>query len=412
MHIFTRAILLTTALILAFPAYAENWKIHQSDSELFQVRFPDNVKENLIELRIDNKNVVQAGQAVSTIDQRPLKNAVKSYIVKYEQTFAEELTDAEISELLADELDYYASHFSSLKGIQRKRKDVLFQNAIPGGELYIEYQDPTMGEQFLRARILFTRTAKIQHVISGPENVMDSLQSRKYFESIYAKEGYKRKPGTIKEDWEGVESPLGIFTAYLPQPVEPYVPKPHTVKNSNSIERISIQFYDPVWKERLYYNVYGYRLNKKLSEFDARTIMKNKHILRHRFSYDKVKFESMANKGFPVVQSEYGLKSSKEYPASTWVKLRAHYSGNHLLVHEVIGTPRHVRSSFMDNIIRSVEFHPERAKAPETPPAKAQPAEEPAVEEAVVEEPATEEEEEEATEDIAEETSEEETSSE
>ena len=362
-------ILFTIFAVHAAPIHAQDWTVFESESGLFEARFPDNVKENYEELRLNNGNVIYSGQATSTLDYGTYKQAAKNYIIKYEQTFAGILNDKDISELLANELALYASHFSQLGGVQKSRKDVMYHtDGTPGGEISLSYQDPELGEQHMRARILFTDSAKIQHIVIGPEDIMHSLQTRNFFDSLYIKGNFRKKAGSIKNEWDSIRSNFGIFTAYLPQATPPYVSKPYSVKSSNKAERIRIQFYDPVWKDSAFYGIYGYRLNRQLTEFDVKTILKNKHILRQRFSANKVTFKSLENDGFPVLEAQYSITPSKANPFATQAKLRAHYSGNVLMVHELIGSHRQLRSKFIDHVVRNVEFHPEQAEKIEAPP--------------------------------------------
>lgn len=356
---------LTLVLLFSLQAdlIAEDWKTYTSKSSIFDVRIPVNAEETVTEFNLTRNSIAQTGTLVSTYDQRPYKDVVKTYMVKFEQTFGQTLTDEDISTLIREELAKYASHYSKLEGVQKDRKDLIFQGGIPGGEIYVEYKDPDLGEQSLRARFYFIRTGKITQLVSGPAEIMNSFQTRKYFESLSMAEGYARtsKKSDILTEWQFMDSPLGLFSAYLPSPVEPYLKKKAVFANSDTVERLSIEFYDPVWGDTLFYNIYGYKIPEKFTDLLMENLMRKKHILRHRFTAKKVVMKHFENNSIPGITAEYGIDPSDEHPHNNWVKLRAQYIGKYAIVHELIGTPRHVRSDFADYLISAVNFRPATA---------------------------------------------------
>ena len=364
-HSILHTLILAALFFVYGSAQAQTWDSYSGENELFHVRMPTNLVEDNRELRLDHRIVAQAGQTTSTFDQRPFKNAVKNYIVKYEQTLGPPLTDDDITELLADELENYALHFSKMNGILKDRKHVIYQQGVPGGEIHISYDDPTIGEQSsIRSRIFFTDTGKFQHIVSGPEDMMNSFQTDKFFDSLILSNGYKRSTGSLRNSFAEHKSPLGIFTAYLPEPVAPYVPEAVNIRNSDGVERMSIRFYDPIFKDTIFYNIYGYVLDQALTYLNVENILKQKHVLRHRLSADNISFEKLTNKDVPVLETHYRISSPEGYPLIDRVKLRAMFYGNKVVVHEIMSSKRLAETQLMDSIVKSVVFHPqlERAK--------------------------------------------------
>ena len=342
---------------------AESWKSYVSKSGIFNVRIPSNAEEHTTEFNLTRNTIAQSGQLVSTYDQRPYIDVVKNYVVKYEQTFGQTLTDQDISDLIAIELAKYARHYSKLNGVQKDRKDLVFQGGIPGGEIYITYEDPDLGPQNIRARIFFIRSGKVTQLVSGPDEIMNSFHTRKFFESLSMNEGFSKtsKNSDVLTDWHFMDSPLGLFTAYLPAPVDPYVKKKAEFAGSDTVERLSIEFFDPVWGDTLFYNIYAYKIREKISDLLMENLLRKKHILRHRFTAKKVKMKHFENNSIPGITSEYSIEPPKDHPHNNWVKLRAQYIGKYAIVHEFIGTPRHVRSDFADYLIAAVNFRPATA---------------------------------------------------
>ncbi len=355
--IFSLCLMALAITLIPGTLWAEDWHIFKSESNLFQVRIPDNVQEKIQEFRIDGRRVAQVNQAVSTIDQRPFRETVKNYIIKYEQTLGLGVDDEDIAELITLELDLYSNHYKSLNGEQKSRKDLFFHKNVPAGEIHIAYEDPELGPQHIRARVLFTRSAKIQHIVSGPPEVINSIPTRKYFESLWTDAGFKRKDGSIRNDWQTIKSPLGVFTTYLPEKMNPYVPEDIKIKSSENIERISIQFYDPVLRQTMFYNIYGYKVANRPNDLNVENLTREKHVLRHLFDDKEVKFKQLTFKDMPILQTEYAIDPPENHPYVNFVKLRSEFANNHILVHEIIGPARLVKSNFIDNIVKSVELH-------------------------------------------------------
>jgi hypothetical protein len=336
---------------------AQEWHDYKSTSTLFELRIPDNVQEEKQEFRIGPKRLAQIGQAFSTVDQRPFKDAVKNYIIKYVQTLGLEIKNDDVPDFITYELDQYVNHYAKLGGVLETRNDLIFQHRTPGGEIQISFNDPQLGPQTIRARVFFTDTGKIQQIVSGPAEVMDSISTRNYLESIILREGYRQDLKSFKEDWPKIISPLGIFTAYLPKKMEPYVPQDIQISNSEDTERISTRFYDPIYKETLFYNVYGYQLGQELNDLHVENLLRKKHVLRHVFRDGAIQFDKLTSGGVAILQTEYEIDPPKKFPYVTQVKLRAEFANDRILVHEIMGSPELVSSNFIGYVTDSVEFH-------------------------------------------------------
>jgi len=221
------------------------------------------------------------------------------------------------------------------------------------------YNDPQIGEQFVRAHTFFNSSGKIQQIIIGKESAVDSFTAKKFYKSLYINEGFKRLEGSIKDEWHKYTSPMGIFTTFLPEKMLPYVPHNVKITQADSSERMSIRFYDPVWKHSTFYNIYGYKLNKNMKYLHVENMLNKKHVLRHRFESADVEMKrSTDSSEFPVIEAEYSIEPPKNHPYIKHVKLHAQFLGEFVIVHEIMGTPDFVNSSFMENIVSNVAFHP------------------------------------------------------
>ena len=350
--------LIVALVALTSLSFADDWHVYESESGLFTLRIPMGVEENISTFRIAPNVVTQIGKAFKSVDNKPYRDTKRHYIIRYEQGLGRKLGDDHIGEMIIKALDDFAAHYSKMNGKVRKRKDLIYQYSDPGGEITISYQDPNLGEQFVRARIFFTDHGKIEQILIGEHGTMDSFTTRQFVDSMQIKDGYRAISGDIREEWTQHDSPLGIFTAYLPDKQAPYVPGDVKISQSGSGERISIRFYDPLWKEMIFYNIYGYQFNQNLNYLRVENILKNQHVLRHRFKYGDIEMKRLVGEnGIPIVTSDYPINPPEGFPHVDQVKLHAMFSGNKILVHEIMGSYPFVNSEFMGFVSSNVEFH-------------------------------------------------------
>ncbi|MBL4803375.1 MAG: hypothetical protein JKY71_00795 [Alphaproteobacteria bacterium] len=356
---FVLPTLFIVSLVFAGTALAQQWIYFKSKTGLFKLRIYNNVKEDINTFRLNDKSVAMYGQTVSTFDQRAFKDVVKNYIIKYEQTLGYTLSQQDAAKLIHNELQLYESYYSSLGGILREKKDLFYKDGFPAGEIYVKYDDPQVGEQSIRITVLFTETAKIQHIISGPEDMMTSFKTREHYNSLDVDNGYVREDGSIQEEWRSVTSPMRLFTLYLPEPGSPYFPKDQVSYNDQHVERVSSVFHDPIWNMDVYYNVYGYIPNGKVNDARAQSITTERHIKRHRLSADGLKYKHLTVANQNIAEISYDIIAPKGKPNVRWVKLRVQHADNKIVVHELLG-PRHlVESPFFDYLVDNAKFHPQ-----------------------------------------------------
>lgn len=359
------AFLFMSALCPASLALAQDWRVYESPYLIYKTRVPDNIQESARFFPISDTQAAMIGSAHADIDQNPYKEAVKNYVIQYVHSIGPRLVeDEDIARMIKDELDIYARHYGSMQGSIETRDDVIFQSGIPGGEIKMSYNDPEYGKQSIRARVFFTGHGKVEQLITGPPQSMHSMTTQAYFDTMQIDEGYRPRSKTYIEEAQEIISPLGIFTLYLPQVMEPYFPVNYSVRSSDTVERISAQFYDPIWKEYVIYNVYGYKMPGKITYLSAEGILQENHILRHRFKSEAVDIGRFTNNGQPVLKTNYTIVPNDEYPYIKNVRLRAQFFDDAMVVHEVMASPNMINSTFLDTIIHKLAFHPEKYVAP------------------------------------------------
>lgn len=344
-------------------AHAQEWRPYNSDSGLFKVRMPENVQEDVQNFRIGPDLQAQSGQAMAIIDQRPYRDHIKYYIVRFDQSLGAYIEKSREQPFIKRDLDRFAQHYDSMNVEILQRNDNIYRQGIPGGEIVLSYDDENGKRQYIKMYVFVSGALKIQQMMIGARKDLDFFISDKYFDSFYIKSGYKAGAGDIRTEWPAHSSPLGLFTAYLPEKVFPYAPGEIQIFENENHEKMSIQFYDPLWDQSLFYNIYGYKMPKGALEYsDVEQLLKENHISRHRFKpSEETKIQRMTNNGLPVIEATYSIEPPPSFPYANFVRLRALFSGDSVLVHEVVGADYFVKSNFADYVVRSVDFHPEQA---------------------------------------------------
>ncbi len=344
-------------------AMAQAWRHYTSDTGLFQTYLTEDAQENFEEMRINNGTVALSGVTFKTFDQRPYKNTIKNYYVKYQQSLGPKLSTEQMNEYVEQEMMEYLLNFKDMNGIVIEKKigphKIL---SVPSGDLHITYTDPDLGEQSLKMRLIMSPNTKYQQVVNGSEEAVNQFEAQQFFKVFYPSASFLYKNGTIKNEWKEYKSPLGIFTAYLPEKMDTYVPADVIIENTDNVERASIQFYDPLWRQYLFYNIHGYKLDKPANYENVEALLRKGHILNHRLTADQAKFRNLKNGDIAIMEAEYAIEPEDELPYADYVKLRALFLDDVILVHEIIGGRQHVKSEFINNVIRSVVFMPAEVK--------------------------------------------------
>lgn len=365
MHKFHRYVflqLLTAFLFMSVfttHAYAQGWEQYKDEDGIFHVLIPGNYKINKKYLRIDDREVATSGEIISTVDQRPYKDVVKQYIVKYEQTFAHSIADNDVGSLLELELGKYIDYYTSFGGVMRNKEMGTF-NGRPGGEVVISYKDKELGLQSIRVRIIYANTTKIEQIVMGPEETMFAFRTKDFFSSLQIKDGRTSLDGEFQKEWETVTSPFQLISQLIPRRNPPFVAKTESFVNSDSIERMSVKIVDPVYGHTLFYNLYGYRFNSLMTSENVQRVLMDKHLKKFNVSIAELKFAVSSKGQYPVLSTKMHFKPPSKFPFMNTIKLHAHYFGNFLVVQELAGSNIHVESVLAQNLSRYFRFDPVR----------------------------------------------------
>lgn len=361
--IFTAALLFTVPMALAQTPQNNDNKIaaYFSETGAFQVKMPSNVVTQTHEMRIRSDMVAKSENVSATIDQRPFRNSIKKYIVQSEQTLGPDLTEKDFNRLIDLELDKYIAYYSS-KNAALKNKEKKYFNGVPGGEIFMTYDDEEMGPQALRARLLYTNRTKVLQIVTSSEAAAFSVRSQEFFQSLSVRGGSSKEDGSIIEDWKEYTSPLKIFSILLPPPAKPYITKEPNFEHENNRESLTYAVYDPLRNEKINYKISAYQTGNIVTPKSAQYLMLKQHIAKYLNSPKGIEFAHSKNRdGFPTLSTSFVIKDPNEPSGLSAIRLRAVFAKDYIMVQELTTSKALMQSRFVTNLLGHALFHPQDA---------------------------------------------------
>ena len=147
-------IFLIALVVFAMPSIAEDgWTNYLSSTGVFKTRLPTGHKTALNSFLIGDKLAASHEETAGAIDQRPYKDVLMNYIVKFDQTIGPSLNEKELPILLDQEVSTYENYYkTSFAGTTQENKKLNLPGAN-GVDLTMAFQDPKLGARTIRARI-------------------------------------------------------------------------------------------------------------------------------------------------------------------------------------------------------------------------------------------------------------------
>lgn len=358
---FTLALAVVGVTLISQSATARTqWELYASKTQLFSILTPTVPDETLTEFRIGDDAVIYNSETLSFVDQRPYKDIIKNYIVKLDQTFGPSISPE--SRLKIVEREVKAFEDLNIKDGGK----VIDKNIYSNGErtvaeltiLHGQFDEDVDGT---RIKIILTGTSKFHQIYFGPEKDLASNVTNKYFDSFSIKSGFAKKKGDMNEDWRFIESPFSLFSVKIPPVTPPYFPNEPTITRDEKQEKIGMVFNDPIWQQKLFYNVTGYQLDKEMSFDLAETALLEKHLRRHGRSLVGIEFEKDFIGETPYIETSYIINPPKGYEYINRVRLRAMFLGNYMVVQEVVGAAHLVEAPFTQSFFNLIDFTPKKA---------------------------------------------------
>ncbi|MFN3700144.1 MAG: hypothetical protein ACK4VI_01320 [Alphaproteobacteria bacterium] len=361
----TLLFVLPLLVLLAFlsemrSAQAQGWTQYRDEDGIFQVLIPENYRISKRMLRHNESEMLISTELSAVVDQRPYKDVTMQFIIKYDQTFTTGIPRQDVPSLLENELEKYIAFYSEFGGILRNREIGSFGGGYSGGELFITYMDKEHGLQSIRVRIMYTDSTKVEQIVIGPEDTMNSQRVREYFNSLSIRSGRTSFPGDFEEEWSTFTSPFDLFAQRFPRSTIPYMPAEPKVAFNERTERVATQFVDPVYGYTLFYNTYGYRFNTLMTKENVQQILLDRHLRRFRVDIGRIQFAHGSQGQYPVMTVVINVAAPSRYPYMNAVKLLAHYYGNFVAVQEFAGNSIHIDTLLAQNLQTFFKFDPVR----------------------------------------------------
>ena len=359
----TFCIILCAGLFVPTAVYSQiGFIAFKSETGLFKLRFPKKHEAKTNRIRVGVEVAAESGELIAMIDQRPFKDAVKNYVLKYDQTIGTPLSKKERIAIRDKEMAAYEDFYLALNGVVKdKQKEEDGDNA--SGRLYITYEDPHLGLQSIRSEIKINSTTKFQQILTGPDHIMYSLESKNYFDHLETKTGQITISADFKNDWTRHTSPLALFSYYLPAPDDVYMAKEPYTEHTDRSELVTFSFYDPIWKQKVFHRIFGYQFGTNLTFQAAKEVIFKRHSSRYFDKPTPMTFKTgQSDSGTPMVALTTPVTPPKDFPYLNTLRVRALFAGTYMLVHEIAGPEKLVMSNFTDRMINNfVEFTPEES---------------------------------------------------
>ncbi len=331
---------------------------YTSPTGLYEVLLPENYKLEQKPFRVGPKRVVYETELTAIQDQRPYKNAIKQHILKTQQTLGSALSEEEKEKFIIQYLNSYVEFYSDKGGEVVERKNLFPNTSQATGEVLISYKDENLGPQHIQARVLFSDVTKMEQILIGSPEIIESTRSKEFFNSLIFNSGVTMHDNDVRADWVKRQSPLGIFSSYFPEQNDTYAPKEPKFYHSEKSEALTAEYFDPIWRHTLKYTIYGYDLPRNLTYSDAKEVLHRRHIKNFKALSDKMKVDEYSIGKNKALHTEFQISSKPEVGYQDYVELRAQFAGNYMIVHEIVGSKNMVESAFIKNITQQVIFHP------------------------------------------------------
>jgi hypothetical protein len=338
-------------------AFNDGWEEYVSSTGIYEAQVPEEHKVSQSFLLVGKNRAIVREENQSIFDYRHLNNTQKTYIIKVDQSLGPSLNEREREALLDAEMAAYESHYRSLGGV------VLNRETKPSTErhtgfLTIQYDDPTFGEQFLQAKIIFSDITKLEQIAIANEKVIESVRTEEFFNRLELEGGQTGVDEDIATHWQETRSPLGIFTTYIPYDTKPFHTKKPIIDSTSHSEVIRTVYEDPVRGQSLFYNIYSYRVGGTLDFDTAEKVLLSRHISKQRKRYADVRFGKDIVDDVPTINTRYNINAPRGYPYVDTVQLRAVFAGGVITVQEIIGPGILVNSDFANYLMTTMIFHP------------------------------------------------------
>ncbi len=339
------------------------WQIHDSVTGIYSVKFPDKYKYNLYPFMFNNKDIAFSSEIVSSLENNEEITKDKNIIIKASQTFGTPISLRKAKEILYREGLRYKGAAEAINGYVVSDDDIELEG-FPGKNIYISYNVDNQ-KYGIRIRIFVTDYAKVEQVLTGPSEGMYSFRSDDYFDSLKLRDGrvtitdqnYK-----LGQGWVDYTSKQNFFSVKLPPLNSVMVPEPPKFKVGHQKDEMNFHINDPIYDERVFYNVAAYKLDEKVNFLSAKSILFAQHIAKYVGAVDpnSLQIDNEEKDGIMYLRTKLVIAPLKQTPYINTIFFEMRYYGDYAIVQEFLCGPRHAEASINSTLFGLLDFHPEK----------------------------------------------------
>ena len=354
-------IALATALFFT-PSQADDdkWIAHKKSDLIYEVMLPENNQIHTSTLNMGNGRMA-FGEFVKGITKDNSEDAnERTYTLQVMQTLGHPLDTSYLQSELEKRIKSYLDTFIPYNGKLLNRDKYYGHSTMYASDIYLTYDDPKQGPTYLRTKIYLTGSTLALQTVSGSEASIYAYKSKSYFDSMTLYDGTILTNASMKDEWKPYLSPLHIFTAHFPEQDQIYIHADPEIHNSDKSEVMLFKFNDPYLEKTMHFNVYGYRFNANLDQAAAISVAIKRHLQKQNISLNERTFSVPDTN---AIQTFFSMRPTANNKYSERGRLYAKYQDNYMLLYEMWGPLALIDSTFADNLIDTVDFHPEKAAA-------------------------------------------------
>jgi len=344
------------------PVQAQTFQEYAPEEGLYTAHFPPDFRKHDQIIQLSPKYKIISGETKAAVEEKKGSDKKYTFLIKYDQTLGQDLTEADKQTLVHEELEKYASYYKTLGGSVNTINSGVADDGTTLGAMDIAYTDPKIGPQNIRAQILFSNKTKFQQILVSPKDSVPTFSTNAFFNALQISDGYFKSPSDIKAEWTPLHTPMDLFTVYFPPPTQPYFPEAPKVKSTEKTEQILAAFYDPLWKQNIFVKVHGFEMDRGMSYDTVIEFLKEHYIKKHRIVTDDVPIIRDTKDNFNIARCSYAIIPPDGYAYLDTVSLYAMFIQNYVMVIEVTSSPRMKDAEIIQSIIDTVEFTPNKAK--------------------------------------------------
>ncbi len=339
------------------------WSFHESISYMFDTKFPKDYKYRIFPFQFNENTIAYGGEIVSTIDAEKPEDK-KDFVVKFIQTFGDELSAPRAKYILQKAAFRYESIAQSMNGELITNEDINVKGFL-GKNLYVLYTENNQ-KYGLRVKIYVTNYGIVEQALIAPSRSIFSYKAEDFFNSIFLYDGRVTSEAPIGTGWEDHQAKTKTFTATLPQKNSYFMTDAPVFSMKKHNEVMNAVINDPVLENNAYFNISSYKMSAPLTQNNAQILIFKNHIKRfaEKAAASSLNYEATKREdGTVILKTTLIISPTAKTPHVDTVTVEAQYKGDTIIVQEFVSSSSHARSDLAKTLFSLTKFTPENFTA-------------------------------------------------